>query len=209
MVIADFQVNGLAPSTVGGSSTAFQYFPRLLGSGFNTISVAPSPTSAVGQLAVPGDNKLNGQQFQVLASGNVVSGSGAASETVEIALFAQTSSNLASPIYTKLCTTGAVQLNPTVDGVVNNWALEADLIGDTGSGIVGGIQYAIYSGVLENGTPKALTNNLSGISFGAAVSATNAAPTANVPFGLVVGVQFNQSNANNKANLYQFQIALQ
>lgn len=209
MVIADFQVNGSAPSTVGGSSTSVQYFPRLLGLGFNTISTAPSSSSAVGQLAVPGDNRLNGQQFSVLASGNVVSGSGAPSETVEIALYAQTSAILSSPSYTKIATTGAVQLNPTLDGVVNPWFIEADLQGDTASGIVQGIQYAMYSGTLENSTPKALTANLSGISFGAAATAVNAAPTTNVPFGLVVGVTFNQSNSGNKATLYQFQIALQ
>jgi hypothetical protein len=131
-----------------------------------------------------------------LVGGNVVSGSGAASETVECALYAQTSATLTSPSYTKIATTGAVNLNPTVDGVTNDFNLKVNLFGTTGSGIVGGNYIAIYSGVLKNTPPTVLTANLSSINFGSAA-----------PFGLVVGVTFNTSNAGNSANLYQFSIA--
>src|SRR5208282_271391 len=133
VVLNDFQVNGLNPSVVSASSSSVQYFPRLLGSSIGVQSVAPSATSSVGQLAVPGSSRLNAQVLNVIAAGTVVGGSGAPSETVEIALYAQTAAVGASPSYTKIATTGAVNLTPTVDGVVNNFYLDVQLLGDTAS----------------------------------------------------------------------------
>jgi hypothetical protein len=196
MSVVDFGVNGQFPSVIGGTGTTVKYFPRLLGSSIGVQSVAPSATSNAGQLAVEGTNRLNGQLFYVYATGSVVSGSGAASEGVEIALYAQTAAPGASPSYTKIATTANVALNPTVDGVANSFSLSAQLYGDSASGILGGFYLAQYSGVVKNSSPKALEANLSSINF-----------ATEPPFGLVVGVTFNVSNAGNSASLYQFRIA--
>jgi hypothetical protein len=193
VVLNDFQVNGLNPSVVSAASSSVQYFPRLLGTSIGVQSVAPSATSALGQLAVPGSSRLNAQQFSVVAAGTVVSGSGAPSETFTVRLYANTGT-ITSPSYTALTANTAVNLNPTVDGVANNWWLKVDLLGDSASGIVGGTQQFVYSGVVEQAT-AALTNNLSAINF-----------ATEPPFGLVVGVTFNSANSGNIAKLYQFQL---
>lgn len=193
VVLNDFQVNGLNPSVVSAASSSVQYFPRLLGTSIGVQSVAPSATSAVGQLAVPGSSRLNGQKFTVIAAGTVVSGSGAPSETFTVRLYANTGT-LTSPSYTILAASSTNALNPTVDGVVNNWYLQVDLLGDSASGIVGGAQSGNYSGAISPAS-GVLTNNLSGINF-----------ASEPPFGLVVGVQFNSANSGNIAKLYQFQL---
>jgi hypothetical protein len=193
VVLNDFQVNGLNPSVVSASSSAIQYFPRLLGTSIGVQSVAPSATSALGQLAVPGSSRLNAQKFSVVAAGTLTSGSGAPSETATIVIRANTGT-ITSPSYTTIATSGAIALNPTVDGVVNNFWISLDLLGDSASGIVGGTQQCVYSGVVEQ-TTAALTANLSGINF-----------ATEPPFGLVVGVTFNSANSGNIAKLYQFQL---
>lgn len=190
-VINDFQVNGLFPSILGGSSTSQLYFPRLLGSSIGVQSVAPSATSAAGQLVVPGNNELNGQIFTVRAAGNFGSDTGDASGTVTIALFANTGT-VTSPIYTSIATTGAV-----VPGFASAepWALIATLQGDTTSGLCGGSYTAYVGGQKAGSSGQNTTVALNGINFGNAI-----------PFGLVVGVQFGTASATNKAALYQFQI---
>lgn len=189
-VIADFLVNGLNPSVVGGTGTTVKYFPALLG-GFNVQSTAPSATSAAGQLGVPGNNVLNGQLFNVKAVGNFIAGSSAGSETVTVSLYANTGT-VTSPSYTAIASTGAFA--PPVDGVEHSFAINAELYGDTLSGIVGGDYIAYVDGLKQNSTPKdgvALT----GINMG-----------ASLPFGLVVGVTFSVSNASNAAKLYTLQV---
>lgn len=189
-VINDFLVNGLNPSTVGGTGTTVKYFPRLFG-GFDVQSTAPSASSAVGQLVVPGNSTLNGQWFNALVGGNIQSGVADSSVTVEVALYAQTSATLSSPSYTKLATTGA--LTAPLASTYYSFALKVSLFGDSKSGVVRGSQYAILGA--NNVTTASLTNNLSGINFASAV-----------PFGMVVGVTFTNTDAGNNANLYQFQI---
>jgi hypothetical protein len=193
VVLNDFQVNGLNPSVVSAASSSVQYFPRLLGTSIGVQSVAPSATSAVGQLAVPGSSRLNAQKFTVIAAGTVVSGSGAPSETFTVRLYANTGT-VTSPSYTVIAASSANALNPTVDGVANNWFIQVDLLGDSASGIVGGTQSGSYSGVASPSS-GVLTNNLSAINF-----------ASEPPFGLVVGVQFNSANSGNIAKLYQFQL---
>jgi hypothetical protein len=193
-VIRDFQVNGLNPSIVGGLGTTVKYFPRILGTaGPNGgQSVAPSSSSAAGQLTVPGNNELNGQWFNILLGASVVAGAGAASETAELALYANTGT-VTSPSYTKIATTGAVTINPIADGVPVNTALNVSLFGDSNSGLVRGIQ----TGIKADGTlltPAALTANLSGINMAAIP-----------PFGLVAGITFSVGAAGNSASLFQFQ----
>src|SRR5208337_935515 len=102
-VINDFLVNGLNPATVGGTGTAVKYFPRTLGTGGPSggQSVAPSATSAAGQLVVNGNSELNAQWFDVLIGGEVTSGAADSSVTAEYALYANTAALGAAPSYTK------------------------------------------------------------------------------------------------------------
>jgi hypothetical protein len=202
MVLADFQVNGLFPSVVGGTGASAKYFPRNMaynaGATWVASPLTPSSTSPVGALWVPGDNKLNGQQFNVRATGNFTAGSSASSETVTIQLFAVTGTQ-ASPTYTAMGSTGAFA--PPVDGVAHSFALNFSLYGDTGSGIVGGQYVAEVDGLKQNSTPGNATA-LTGINFGSG----NTALYQGAPFGLVVGVTFSISNAANTASLYQLQV---
>jgi hypothetical protein len=190
-VIGDFQVNGLFPSVVGGTGTTVKYFPRVLGTaGPNGgQSVAPSTTSAAGQLAVPGNSSVNGQLFNVELAASFGNDSGDPSGTVELALYANTGT-VSSPSYTKIATTGAA--TPAAQPL--HAALRVSLIGDSKSGIVSGFQ----TGVKGDGTLvtlAALTAGLTGINF-----------ANGLPFGLVAGVVFGSSDASNTASLYQFQI---
>jgi hypothetical protein len=195
-VIADFQAGVLSPSIVSTLSTSQQYFPRVLGtSGPNGgQSSAPSATSAAGQLAVPGNSILNGQNFSVLIGGSVVAGTADSSTNVTVILRANTGT-VASPSYTTIATTGAVALNPVADGVAENFFMRVDLFGTTASGVVTGTQQSTVS--TSRIEASALTANLSSINFGSAV-----------PFGLVVGVAFSvaQTAAPNVASLNQFQL---
>lgn len=197
-VLNDFQVNGSSPSIVSTLSTTQQYFSRVLGTaGPNGgQSVAPSATSAAGQLAVPGNNSLNGQNFSVLIGGSVVAGAADSSTNCTIILRANTGT-VTTPVYTTIASTGAVALNPVNDGVAENFLMSVDLFGTTASGIVQGFQASQLSTTLNSASVVALTNNLSSINFGSAV-----------PFGLVVGVAFSvaQTAAPNVATLNQFQI---
>lgn len=191
-VIADFQVNGLFPSVVGGVGTAAKYFPRILGlNGPNGgQSVAPSSSSAQGQLAVPGNSVLNGQWFDVLVGLSVGSDSGDPSGTVTIELAANTGS-VTTPSYTVIAATSAIV--PATQPL--QVALKASLFGDSKSGIVTGVYTALANSALNNSTPKVITA-LSAINMGAAL-----------PFGLVLRATFGTSDATNTASLYQFQIA--
>lgn len=190
-VVADFQVNGLFPSTVGGSGSGVKYFPRLLGSSIGVESTAPSASSAVGQLAVPGNSVLNGQAFQVLVGGQVESGGSDSSETISVQLYANTGTT-SSPSYTSIATTGVFTLPQ--ESTPYQFQIKTDLFGTTGSGIVTGT-YTANIGASAPTSATVITTKLSGISFSSAL-----------PFGLVVGVTFGSSDANNAAALYQFQI---
>jgi hypothetical protein len=195
-VIGDFQAGVLSPSIVSTLSTSQQYFPRVLGTnGPNGgQSTAPSATSAAGQLAIPGNSELNGQNFSVLIGGSVVAGAADSSTNVTIILRANVGT-VASPTYTTIASTGAVALNPIADGVAENFFMKVDLFGTTASGIVSGTQTSTLS--TTRVAAGALTADLSSINFGSAV-----------PFGLVVGVLFSvaQTAAPNVASLNQFQL---
>lgn len=210
-VINDFQVNGMFPSVVGGTGATVKYFPRLLGTSIGVQSVAPSATSAVGQLAVPGGNELNGQWFDVQCGGNIIAGNSDSSTNVEVALYAQTSAVLTSPAYTKIATTGPVGM--PYSNQAYGWGLRVQLLGENKSGVVRGLQQS-YVGSAAFSVPATLTASLSNINFlsgaSAALQATSGgAGTAGgymVAFGLVVGVTFTDSDAANSASLYQFTI---
>jgi hypothetical protein len=200
VVVADFQVNGSNPSTVGGTGTAVKYFPRPFGTGGpgGALPSTPSSTSAVGQLPVPGFNIFNGQILEVVASGDFVADEVDGSPTLTVKLFAQTGS-LTSPTYTQLASTGTI--TPTANATYGNWALDVVMSGDTNSGIVGGYYTAWWNNTIV--TPTALTNSLSSINFNSGIGG---AGQYGVPFGLVVGVTFSVSEATNSAHMYQFQI---
>jgi len=187
-------LNGLNPSTVGGTGTAVKYFPRLLGSSIGVESVAPSATSANGQLVVNGFSELNAQWFRVQIGGEIVSVVSDSSVTAEIALYANTAALGAAPVYTKIATTGA--LTAPLANTAFAFGLDVDLLGDTASGVVRGFQRGIFGA--NNLASASLTNNLSGINMG-----------SQAPFGLVVGVIFGSSDTGNSASLRQFQISAQ
>jgi hypothetical protein len=206
MSVTSYSVSGLSPSSVGGvnvttkdSSGANQtrkFFPNLLGGSIGKLPAAPTESNASGQLAVPGSNSANGRWFTVLAGGTFGADTGDPSATVQIGLYANTNTAIGSgntaPTYTLLGSTGA--LTPSPLGIVNSWALKFDFFGDSNSGLAIGTYKAIVSGSLANGTPAA-TVALSNINFGSPI-----------PFGLVVGVTFQTSDASNTASLMQFEL---
>jgi hypothetical protein len=194
-VIAGFQASGFQGITVGGTGTAVKYFPYVPGPSIGVARTTPSAASSIGQLKVPGNNRLNGQAFVVDVVGVVQTGSGIACPNVTFALFAQTNVQVDghNPVYTAIATTGAIAAGSQFAEAVR---LKADLSGDTLSGMVQGSQTAYYDGTLRNSTPKAVENLLSGINF-----------NADVPFGLVVGVTFSVSSADNSATIYQFTLS--
>lgn len=186
----NYAINGSSPTTVGGTGTTVKYFPNVPGPSIGVSNTTPSSTSSAGQLNVLGSNTLNGQRFTINLTGNVSIDPAISCPTVEIALYANTAAIGASPSYTKIATTGAV----TAGNFDNeDFALSVTLFGTTASGVVQGSQQCFFNAALVNSTPKALTANLSGINFGAAT-----------PFGLVVGVTFSVSGAQNVGRLYQF-----
>jgi len=194
-VIAGFQANGSQGITVGGTGTAVKYFPYVPGPSIGVARTTPSSASSIGQLKVPGNNRLNGQQFEVNVVGAVTTGSGIACPNVTFALYAQTNIQVDghNPLYTLIATTGAVAAGSQF---VEQVSLKAELNGSSASGMVQGIQTALYDGVLRGSSPKAIENLLSNINF-----------AADVPFGLVVGVTFSVSSADNSATIYQFSLS--
>lgn len=146
---------------------------------------------------MPGNNRLNGQQFAVNVTGYVVTGSGIACPNVTVALYAQT--NAAShadghnPTYTAIATT---QADTGGNANAEPFSLSVVLSGDSVSGVVQGVQTSIYNGLIDDTSPVAIENLLSNINF-----------NADVPFGLVVGVTFSVSAADNAATLTQFTLS--
>lgn len=223
--IYDFGVNGTRASVVGGTGTPIKYFPRLLGIGgpfiigsaglggvsgnfvaaplFGNAPTTPSASSAVGSLYLPAQNDSNGQQLTILATGSFGNDTGDPSGTVNVQLRAVTGS-LSNPIYTTLASTGAV--TPSPFGIVNSWAIELSVYGDSGSGRLGGYYTALQNGALIT-TPGAKTavgtdNVISGLDF----LNGNPALQQGAVLAFVVGVTFGTSDASNTASLYEFTI---
>lgn len=206
-VLRTFQADGISPSTVGGSGTVIKYFPRPLGASIGVESVAPSATSAAGQLAVPGFNELNGQQFSVKATGSIGNDTGDPSGTALVRVLANIGT-VTSPKYVTLGDTGTF----TPGFEPSSWALNFDLYGDSNSGIVGGSFTAYVNGVKVSTPPSSLTNILTGINFnnnqGTLANASGGAGSLSgqPPFGLVCGVIFGTSDPSNIATLNQFML---
>jgi hypothetical protein len=202
VTIANYNVNGAFPSTVGGTGVAIKYFPNIPGASIGVNNVTPSATSANGQLAIPSNNRLNGQYFTVLASGDFEVGSGGACPSATIALYANVGTIL-TPSYVTLATTGAITTQ-ALTGAFYPWYIVCDLQGSTNSGIVQGKFASMVDGTSV--VSATLTNNLSGINFNGASPATPAGLVMQPPFGLVIGITFSVSEPGNSANLYEFQV---
>lgn len=206
-VIKSYQINGANPVTVGGAGTTIKYFSNAPGAnvwnsgatGVNTgISsqfngLTPSSTSNGGGLQIPGNAELNGQRFLLSASGNILFGAGEASTTGKVGLYLSFDLPTAtSPTYNTLIE--LTLTNQAVDGVYYPWYLNAELEGDTQSGIL----QIVKSGAI-NGTVTTSTQ----------VTALTGANFSNDPgMTAVVGVTFGASNAGNSANLFQLQVSL-
>lgn len=210
-VIRQYSVNGLNPSTVSTSGTSIVYVPDLPGLnlwnvgavGVNTNvssqykGVAPTATSNAGGLQVPGNSELDGQLFSVVASGNIIFGTGEASTTGKVGLYLSTASpTSASPSYQTLME--LTLTNQTLDNTAYPFSLAVDMQGDTASGILQLAKYGWINGTFT--TPTQVTA-LTGITFQQTAPLTPA-------FTLVVGVTFGAANAGNTINLKQFQLML-
>ena len=204
-----YLINGSSPSTVGGLGTGILYFQppptqNVWNSGApgvntsvtsNQIGGTVSGTNATGQLSIPGRAVLNGQRFGLQASGNVLFGAGEASTTCIIKIEANTGvfpAAYTSPTYHDLLGSNVEFSNVPLDGVYLPWSVAMTFEGDTQSGILQGSYSALVNGSL---VAAAAFTAISGVSF-------NQEPA----FGLVCGVQFGVSNANNSANLFEFEI---
>lgn len=196
-VVNQWNVNGSNPSTVGGTGITAKYFGQPSGNFTAGASTTPSSTNAFGQLAIRGDNELNGQQFSVQASGNFEVGPGGACPAVTIDMVANTGT-ITTPIYTVLATTGAITVQTNV-GVFYPWQIEIVANGDTQSGILSGYQTSTVDNTLKS--PVALSNTLSGLNFGGNVIF----PGAPV-FGVVMRVTFSVSEPGNAANMFMFNV---
>ncbi|MGA8984352.1 MAG: hypothetical protein WB470_16870 [Candidatus Acidiferrales bacterium] len=180
------QVGPSNPSTVGGLGTNFKYFPATPGA---SIGV---PSLNNGYLPIPGNNVSNGQSFTVRAAGNFAVGD--VTSAVRMSLFPvtfisnfSTASIVPVPVFS-LIAVGLANINTPYP-----WMLRIDLCGDTGSGLV---QAQAAFGLMDGqtgGTPSSIVSGLSGINF-----------SNSIPYGLVIGVAFTESNAGNTANCYQF-----
>jgi hypothetical protein len=206
-LVQDFGVNGAFPSTVGGTGTSVKYFGRnaAFAAGATWTSPAtPSSTNANGAMIVPADLKLNGQLMEIVASGAFLPSSAiTSSETVTVTVYAVTGT-LTSPTYTAIADSTAFA--PGVDGIWYNFSFDILLQGSNDSGIVGGVYSAVVNNTVERNN-VAISNSLTGISFGNLTNANAGAPSLGGPFGLVVGVTFSQSDAKNSAKLYEFSIS--
>lgn len=192
-VFANFQVGPANPSTVGGTGTGAKYFTAPSNNFTSGVSTAPSSSSAVGQLLVPGNGELEGQPFLITAAGDFEVGSGGACPNVTIDIQANTGT-AASPTYTTIITSGAITAQ-NLTGTFYSWFLQGRVVGTSASGILSGLQY----GSIDNTARAqiALTSALSGLNF----SSTSPA------FGLVARITFSVSESGNSANLYHFTLS--
>lgn len=190
-VIAGYQLSGNFGVTVGGTGTSIKYFPNPPGPSIGVNDSTPSSTSAVGQLAVPGSSRLNGQIFHVQGAGNFEVGPGGTCPGFTVLLQANTGTT-SSPTYTTLATSGVITTQANLNAYYP-WYFDVTLMGDSGSGIVQGSYTGMVDGTAFSGST--LSNNLSKINF-----------ATEPPFGLVLGVQFSVSESGNGATAYQFQI---
>lgn len=188
------QVNGSNPVTVGGTGVTAKYFPAPSGNFTAGASTTPSSTNATGQLAIKGDNQLNGQQFYITAAGDFEVGPFGACPSVTIDIQANTGT-LIAPVYTTIATTGAITAQTNIN-TLYPWFLQIVCSGTTASGILTGVQYGSVDNVAV--AQAALTNVVTGLDFSGATS-----KVIGTVFGVVARVTFSVSETGNLAHLYQ------
>ena len=189
-----WNINGANPVTVGGTGTTAKYFAAPSGNFTSGVATTPSSTNATGQMAIKGDNQLNGQQFYLTASGDYQVGPFGACPSVTFDIQVNTGT-LVSPTYTTIATTGAITAQTNLN-TAYPWFLQAVVSGTTASGVITGVQY----GSVDNTAVAqvALSNTPSGLDF--------SGTTSKIPgtvFGVVVRVTFSVSETGNIARLYQ------
>ena len=202
-VFNNWAINGANPVTTGGLGITPKYFVQPSGNFTSGPANTPNANNATGQLAIHGDNTLNGQRFLVEASGNYEVGSGGACPSVRFDLQANTGT-LIAPIYTTIATSGLVTAQSNTNQFYP-WAMAVTITGDTQSGTISGTQTWVLDNTVSanNG---ALTAVLAGLNFNPTqnVPAVNGQPNAPV-FGLVMRVTFSVSEPGNSANMFMFQ----
>lgn len=198
----NWPISGTYPVTVGGTGTTAKYFPVPSGQ-IGITGTAPSSTNAFGQLAVPGGNRLNGQQFEIRATGNFEVGSGGACPNVKIDLVANTGT-ITSPTYTVIANSGQITAQ-NLTGTWYDWALTAVVNGSTQSGTLQGRYTFAADGAVQKSN-TALDNTLTGLVFGptAAIAQSANQATTDPVFGLLVRVTFSVSEPGNSANMFEF-----
>lgn len=196
-VIQDFGVNGSFGVTVGGTGTSVKYFPAPLGASIGSNAAVPSTTNMASMLKVPGQNRLNGQNFTVNVTGNMLSPTGGGGDTATIALYGVTCTTAGTYVITSIATTASATL---AAGTAQSFAIKAVLFGDTTSGKVGGSYAPYLQGVL--GTSATTSAVLSSVNF----NSGNVLLPGSAPFGLVVGITFGTGTASNTATLTEFSI---
>jgi hypothetical protein len=202
MVISQYEVSPSNPAVVSGRGGGIRYFPNATSNVWNSgapgvvsrvdssqVGFTPTATNASGQLTVP--PRLNGTQFKVRASGLLVS---PVTNTATVQLQAQTSPNLASPIY---ATIAAADSTANLAAGTYQWAIEASLQGDSTSGQLTGWYGATFNNHIANSGQAAGAGpldivGLSNISFSS--------------LGFVIGVTFPAFDPGNSASLYEFKI---
>lgn len=172
--------------TVGGTGTTAMIFPISASAG------APAGTACV--LNAPGSGRCEGKVFYISASGYVKTG--ASTITVTPTIFAATSlpalaNQLTPGSYTTLAAPTGVSI-ATASTVP--WFIEAELIGDSISGIIHGNMRTMINNALTG--PVAISSTLTSVSF-------NGEP----PFVAACGMTFSVSNANNLAQLDAFYLS--
>lgn len=209
-VIKSYSVTGLNPSQINPQSTSVVYFPDLPGAnlwnvgatGVNTgvssqfKGLQPTASTNAGGLQVPGNSVLDGQRFSVLASGDVLFGTGEASTTAKVGLYL---SNVAPGVAPAYATIYEMTLtNQAADATYYPWTMGVEFEGDTASGIM----QVYVSGFSQ------INGGAGGGTVGAKTAQTGISFAADPAFTLVVGVTFGASNTGNIAQLKQFQVAL-
>jgi hypothetical protein len=187
-VVNSLAINGATGLTVSGIGTSLKYFPAL---GISLTQVNPNP----GIVAVPGNNVSNGVRTTVRASGSFQVGDiTGPCPTFTLGLYPVTFVGAVGTVVSTaiLSTTSSTQANVAAG---YPWALTADFIGDTGSGLV---QCASGELVIDGNATAAtagLVTGLTGINFG-----------ASYPYGFCIGFSFSISEASNSATIFQFNI---
>lgn len=185
--VANLQVSGLSPVTVGGLGITAKYFPAVPGASINVAS------TKVGYILLPGSGRLNGVAFRVNVSGTYAPDPLIACPTFQCELVGAANYTAASPTYSSICTPAATQIGGGSDKqLTQQFFLQADLVGDSASGVLTGRFTYVQDGVVVSNN-IAVSTIMSGLNF-----------NTEAPLALAVRVTFGTTAANNTASLYRF-----